>query len=119
MREVTNRGQHAVVLGASMAGLSAARVLADSYDSVTVVDRDVLPEEPVNRRGVPQGRHVHLLWGSGLRALEELFAGLGDELTEAGVPAIRGDLKTIYINTGGHPLLRSGHIENACAPTLS
>jgi 2-polyprenyl-6-methoxyphenol hydroxylase-like FAD-dependent oxidoreductase len=112
MNEVTRRGQHAVVLGASMAGLSAARVLADFYDCVTVVDRDVLPEEPVNRRGVPQGRHVHLLWGSGLRALEELFAGLGDELIGAGVPAFRGDLSKTYICTGGHPLPRAGHIKN-------
>jgi 2-polyprenyl-6-methoxyphenol hydroxylase-like FAD-dependent oxidoreductase len=112
MNEVTKRGQHAVVLGASMAGLSAARVLADFYGCVTVVDRDALPEKPVNRRGVPQGRHVHLLWGSGFRALEELFAGLGDELIGAGVPAFRGELSKIYISTGGHALPRSGHIKN-------
>ncbi|MGA9677880.1 MAG: 2-polyprenyl-6-methoxyphenol hydroxylase-like oxidoreductase [Mycobacterium sp.] len=112
MNDVTKRGQHAVVLGASMAGLLAARVLADFYDSVTIVDRDVLPEEPVNRRGVPQGRHSHLLWGRGLRVLEELFAGIGAELIEAGVPACRGELSQVYISTGGHPPPRSGHIEN-------
>ena len=112
MNEVTMRRQHAVVLGASMAGLLAARVLADFYDSVTIVDRDVLPEEPVTRRGVPQGRHVHLLWGSGFRVLEGLFAGLGDELIESGVPTFHGDLSQIYISTGGHPLPRSGHIKN-------
>jgi len=55
-------GAHAVVLGASMGGLLAARVLADFYDAVTVVERDVLPETAANRRGVPQGRHVHLCW---------------------------------------------------------
>ena len=49
------RGHHAVVLGASMGGLLAARVLADFYDRVTVVERDSLPTGPVNRRGVPQG----------------------------------------------------------------
>jgi flavin-dependent dehydrogenase len=53
-------GEHAVVLGASMSGLLAARVLADHFQTVTVVDRDELPDEPVNRRGVPQGRHVHV-----------------------------------------------------------
>ena len=37
------RGDHAVVLGASMGGLLAARVLADFYDRVTVVERDMLP----------------------------------------------------------------------------
>jgi flavin-dependent dehydrogenase len=53
------RGGHAVVLGASIGGLLAARVLADYYDRVTVVERDVLPDDPVNRRGVPQGRLIH------------------------------------------------------------
>ena len=65
-----NRG-HAVVLGASMAGLLAARVLAEHYKHVTVVDRDTLavgPDRP--RRGVPQGGHVHALLGRGLQALE-------------------------------------------------
>ena len=47
----------AVVLGASMGGLLAARVLADFYRNVTVVERDCLPDEPANRRGVPQGKH--------------------------------------------------------------
>ena len=54
-------GERAVVLGASMGGLLAARVLADFYRTVTVVERDVLPDDPANRRGVPQGRHVHAL----------------------------------------------------------
>ncbi len=49
-------GEHAVVLGASMGGLSAARVLADYYETVTVVERDVLPPGSANRRGVPQGQ---------------------------------------------------------------
>lgn len=54
-------GERAVVLGASMAGLLAARVLADFYDTVVVVEWDRLPDSPANRRGVPQGRHVHAL----------------------------------------------------------
>jgi flavin-dependent dehydrogenase len=53
------RGSTAVVLGASISGLLAARVLADCYSSVTVVERDVLPEQSVNRRGVPQGALPH------------------------------------------------------------
>ena len=77
-------GTHAVVIGASMAGLSAARVLADRFGSVTVLDRDDLPADAVPRRGVPQGRHGHVLLVSGLRALTELFPGLPDELIAAG-----------------------------------
>ena len=66
-------GGHAVVLGASMGGLLAARVLADFYETVTVVERDVLADDAVNRRGVPQGRHVHALLGRGSQVLADLF----------------------------------------------
>ncbi len=83
-------GERAVVLGASMAGLLAARVLADAYAQVTVVDRDELPEASTHRRGVPQGHHVHGLLARGQQALEELFPGLTAELVAHGVPA--GDL---------------------------
>ncbi len=43
-------GTHAVVLGASMAGLLAARVLAEFYESVTVVERDELPDAAANEQ---------------------------------------------------------------------
>ena len=76
-------GDHAVVLGASMAGLLAARVLSDAYQRVTVVDRDTL-EQAGNRRGVPQGRHAHVLVPRGTQILDELFPGLLDDLV-AGV----------------------------------
>jgi 2-polyprenyl-6-methoxyphenol hydroxylase-like FAD-dependent oxidoreductase len=73
-------GDHAVVLGASLAGLLAARVLSDAYERVTVVERDVLPNKPENRRGVPQGRHAHMLLPRGAQILDELFPGLLDDL---------------------------------------
>jgi 2-polyprenyl-6-methoxyphenol hydroxylase-like FAD-dependent oxidoreductase len=74
----------AVVLGASMGGLLAARVLADFYRTVTVVERDVLPRDPVNRRGVPQGSHPHALLGRGVAILAELFPGFFDQLVADG-----------------------------------
>ena len=52
-------GEHAVVLGASMAGLVAARALAEFFETVTVVERDVLSDGADHRRGVPQGRQIH------------------------------------------------------------
>src|SRR5947209_2123533 len=79
-------GERAVVLGASMGGLLAARVLADFFDTVTVFERDELSDDPVNRRGVPQGRHVHALLPRGARVLDELFPGLVAELVAAGAP---------------------------------
>ena len=99
-------GDHAVVVGASMAGLLAARVLADSYGQVTLIDRDELPETPEHRHGVPHGRHIHALAARGQQALEELFPGLTAELVAHGAPA--GDLLAdarFYLS--GHRLRRT------------
>jgi 2-polyprenyl-6-methoxyphenol hydroxylase-like FAD-dependent oxidoreductase len=79
-------GDRAVVLGASMAGLLAARVLTDAYAQVTVIDRDQLPEAGTHRRSVPHGRHLHALLARGQQALEELFPGLTAELVAQGAP---------------------------------
>jgi 2-polyprenyl-6-methoxyphenol hydroxylase-like FAD-dependent oxidoreductase len=99
-------GDRAVVLGASMAGLLAARVLADAYAEVTVIDRDELPAAGAHRRGVPQGRHLHGLLARGQEALEELLPGLTAELTAQGVPA--GDmLADTRLYFSGHRLRRA------------
>jgi 2-polyprenyl-6-methoxyphenol hydroxylase-like FAD-dependent oxidoreductase len=79
-------GKCAVVLGGSMAGLLAARVLADAYADVVVVDRDTLTGVTDARRGVPQGRHAHALLARGAQILEELFPGLIRELAAGGGP---------------------------------
>src|SRR5262245_51079330 len=76
--------QHAVVIGGSMAGLLAARVLADSFEKVTILERDRYPDGPQPRKGVPQARHLHALLLRGQQILEDLFPGLCDELREAG-----------------------------------
>jgi 2-polyprenyl-6-methoxyphenol hydroxylase-like FAD-dependent oxidoreductase len=102
-------GEHAVVLGASMGGLLAARVLAEHYDTVTVVERDVLPDSAVNRRGVPQGRHAHALLGRGSQVLGELFPGFLDELVAAGAPSLDySDLSKAFSSIAGHPSMRTG-----------
>jgi 2-polyprenyl-6-methoxyphenol hydroxylase-like FAD-dependent oxidoreductase len=77
-------GGTAVVVGASMAGLCAARVAAERFDHVTVVDRDALPEEAAARPHVPQGRQPHLLLVAGARLLEGWFPGIVDELLAGG-----------------------------------
>jgi 2-polyprenyl-6-methoxyphenol hydroxylase-like FAD-dependent oxidoreductase len=83
-------GDHAVVLGASMAGLLAARVLADAYRKVTMIDRDAMPEIGAHRRGVPQGRHHHGLHPRGAAVLEELFPGFTAHAVRTG--ASSGDV---------------------------
>ncbi|MGY1723324.1 FAD-dependent oxidoreductase [Blastococcus sp. SYSU DS0533] len=81
-------GEHAVVLGAGMAGLVHAVPLAERFRRVTLVDRDVLPDRRAERRGVPQGQHIHLLVPGGLARLEELLPGVVDDLTAAGAHVI-------------------------------
>jgi 2-polyprenyl-6-methoxyphenol hydroxylase-like FAD-dependent oxidoreductase len=81
---VTQIGEHAVVLGGSLAGLAGAAVLAQRFERVTIVERDCLPPTGRNRKGVPQGRHVHVLLPGGLRGLAELFPGVREDLRERG-----------------------------------
>ncbi|MGH3799268.1 MAG: FAD-dependent oxidoreductase [Pseudonocardiaceae bacterium] len=81
----------AVVIGASMAGLLAARVLSEFFERVTVLDRDRLPPTAAPRRGVPQARHAHGLLARGREILEELFPGLSADLIAQG--AVTGDVQ--------------------------
>jgi 2-polyprenyl-6-methoxyphenol hydroxylase-like FAD-dependent oxidoreductase len=98
-----------VVLGASMAGLLTARSLSDFFDTVTVVERDPLPETDAARRGVPQGRHLHALLARGAQVIEEFFPGLLDELVIDGAQYFDGrDLSRLYYDVGGHLLARTG-----------
>jgi 2-polyprenyl-6-methoxyphenol hydroxylase-like FAD-dependent oxidoreductase len=101
-------GERAIVLGASIGGLLAARVLAESYRTVTVVERDVLPTGPVPRRGAPQGRLIHALLARGALILDELFPGFLDELVASGAARWDGDYAKLCISVGGHQLARSG-----------
>jgi 2-polyprenyl-6-methoxyphenol hydroxylase-like FAD-dependent oxidoreductase len=83
-------GQHAVVIGASMGGLLAARALADFYATVTLLERDTFPLTDVPRKGVPQGRHAHGLLARGRSVIEAFFPGWTDEVVAAG--GARGDI---------------------------
>ena len=89
------KGNHAIVTGASISGLVAARVLSERFERVTVYDRDGLPAGTQNRNGVPQGRHAHGLLASGFAGLKELFPTLERTLLERGaMPAdVIGDLR--------------------------
>jgi 2-polyprenyl-6-methoxyphenol hydroxylase-like FAD-dependent oxidoreductase len=74
----------AIVLGASMAGLLAARVLSERFKGVVVVERDVLPPPGEHRRGVPHGKHIHALHPRGVEILDELFPGFSTSLAASG-----------------------------------
>jgi 2-polyprenyl-6-methoxyphenol hydroxylase-like FAD-dependent oxidoreductase len=98
-------GERAVVIGAGLGGLLAARVLADRFERVTVIERDTLPASDEPRRAVPQGRHCHTLLPSGQLCLEQLLPGILAELIAGGAPTYRalGELRCL---AGGHELAR-------------
>lgn len=95
--------EHAVVIGGSIAGLLAARVLSDHFGQVTVIERDALPSGPVARKGVPQSRHLHGFLAGGVTALEALFPGFVTGAVQRGGEHVDvGRLGTWYVT--GVPL---------------
>lgn len=92
----------AAVLGASMAGLLAARALSETCDRVIILERDTIRGVTTPRRGVPQGAHVHGLMARGQQILEELFPGFTEEALSRGIPtADLGELRWFF---NGKPL---------------
>jgi 2-polyprenyl-6-methoxyphenol hydroxylase-like FAD-dependent oxidoreductase len=80
--------RHAIIVGGSIAGLAAARVLSDHFERVTILERDELPADAGPRRGVPQGRHAHALLAGGARAIAEMLPGIMEELVGRGAAVI-------------------------------
>ncbi|MEW2480735.1 oxidoreductase [Mycobacterium sp. NPDC049093] len=113
IRTLDRPSNHAVVIGGSIAGLCAARVLADHFDRVTLYERDELPDEPVNRPAIPQGQHVHLLMARGAQELERLFPGLLDDMAGAGVPVVHNQPESIHFAAAGHILGTGKGLQNS------
>ncbi|HEY7069608.1 MAG TPA: FAD-binding protein [Acidimicrobiales bacterium] len=104
---------HAVVVGAGLAGLTAAQALSRHVERVTIVERDDLPERPSARPGVPQGRHLHVLQPGGSAALERLLPGFEAELLAAGATPVRIPEDALWMSPQGwSPRFpaRDGHV---------
>ncbi|GAA3070410.1 hypothetical protein GCM10020000_63640 [Streptomyces olivoverticillatus] len=101
--------RQAVVLGGGYAGLLTARVLAETFERVTVIERDRAPRPGEPRPGVPQARHPHGMLARGGQLLEILFPGLREELSARQAPVF--DFGTAYrslLPTGWAP---SAHLD--------
>ncbi|MBO8162860.1 MAG: hypothetical protein H0Z34_03950 [Brevibacillus sp.] len=82
-------GKHAVVIGGSIAGLLAGRILAEHFERVTILERDQLPEDGGPRKGAPQGLHSHIMLKAGELVISKWFPGFYEELNASGeVPVI-------------------------------
>jgi 2-polyprenyl-6-methoxyphenol hydroxylase-like FAD-dependent oxidoreductase len=97
---------HAVVIGSSIAGLTTARILADHFSRVTIIDRDRLPETPEFRRGIPQAHHPHTLPLRGQTLFEQLFPGLMAELLANGATSISAGSEMAFFIAGAWHQLR-------------
>ena len=75
---------HVLIIGASLAGLFTAAAARAAGAQITIIERDVLPERPIPRKGVPQSRQPHVLLHRGLLAAEELLPGIRDDLLNHG-----------------------------------
>ena len=93
--------EHAIVMGGSMAGLLAARVLAKQFERVTLLERDQFPDRPGPRKGLPQARHIHVLLATGRQALEQLLPGLITDLVAAGASNHDAIADVKWISPGG------------------
>ena len=90
----------AVVIGGSMAGLCAARVLAGIFDDVIVIERDTLSDEAAIRDGAPQTSQPHALLEAGRATLEDLFPGFTQSVRDAGGLALNMTRDIVWYDKG-------------------
>jgi 2-polyprenyl-6-methoxyphenol hydroxylase-like FAD-dependent oxidoreductase len=102
-----------------MAGMLAARVLSDYFESVTIIERDFFPEKAEPRRGVPQARHVHVLLKRGQLIMEQLLPGLEAELLNAGAEYVDVSADLAWrLPSGWSPRFRSEIFALCCTRSL-
>src|SRR5713226_3849624 len=77
--------KRAVVIGGSISGMLAARVLSDHFAEVIIIEREALAQSAEPRPAIPQGRHVHVLLDQGIRIVQQLFPDLVPALLDAGL----------------------------------
>ncbi len=111
--------KQALVIGGSIAGLLAAKVLTKYFEKVIIVERDYFPKQPEYRQGVPQAAHVHVLLKRGQQILEELFPGIDAELASLDAPSMDWGVACPWLGfSGWAPGFSSGLITRNCSRNL-
>ncbi|HEY6497009.1 MAG TPA: FAD/NAD(P)-binding protein [Trebonia sp.] len=96
----------ACVLGGSVAGLLAARVLSDHARRVIVVERDPISAEPRSRPGTPHDQQVHTLLPEGNRWMARWFPGFTGDMRDLGATVAEADRAGAIFD--GHPQALTG-----------
>jgi 2-polyprenyl-6-methoxyphenol hydroxylase-like FAD-dependent oxidoreductase len=101
-KQTGKRYKKVIVIGASIAGLLAARALVDHFGQVTLLEQDTFPTPGANRKGVPQGKHTHVLLELGRQIMEKYLPGLTDDLARQGAARIADvSLNVRWFHSGG------------------
>ncbi len=110
---MTLQAEHAIIIGGSMAGLLAARVLSNHFAHVTLIERDKMNDVSESRKGQPQTRHLHGLLATGLTTMSRYFPDLEEALRNHG--AIVGDMGEVmrWHAFGGYRLQHTSGLHGA------
>ncbi|MCH8108144.1 MAG: hypothetical protein IIB30_07285 [Chloroflexi bacterium] len=89
-------GQHAIVIGGSLAGLMTARVLADHFDKVTILERDEIDDNPAIHKSIPQGNHLHALLLGGQQVMSSLYPDFTNGMDRLGAVRFRAGIGAAF-----------------------
>ncbi|MDH3658324.1 MAG: FAD-dependent monooxygenase [Nitrosopumilus sp.] len=111
--------EKAIVIGGSIAGLLAARVLSDYFKEVILIEKDSCMENGKVRIGTPQANHIHILLVKGREILQDFFPELERDLIKKGANKIDflNDIR-YRLPSGWAPKFNSGIITFTCTRTL-
>ncbi len=103
-------GQQAVVIGGSLAGLMTARVLAEHFDAVTILERDYIEDQPALHQSIPQGNHVHSLLLGGQQVMASLYPGFIEQLATLGAVRCRAGKEAVFYLPTGKAFSMTGRV---------
>ena len=104
-------GRRAVVIGGSLSGLMTARVLADHFDQVTILERDHIEDNPNNHKSVPQADHLHVLLLGGRQVMSSLYPDFTDKLDALGAVRYRAGVGNAFYLPDGKAYNRFGTVK--------
>jgi 2-polyprenyl-6-methoxyphenol hydroxylase-like FAD-dependent oxidoreductase len=104
-------GERAIVIGGSIAGLMAARVLSHHFEKVLIVERDPIGNGATSHKSVPQGYHAHGLMLGGLRVASRLYPGFEDKLQMLGAIKVRAGEEFVILTPAGRSYSFGGAVK--------